>query len=73
MGIVLIGFGSWVLSLEENDSDEVTSDISLGAALLVAAGCVTFVVAAVGIIGACGMLRPILIIVSIILSDSLHV
>ena len=73
MGIVLIGFGSWVLSLEENDSDEITSDISLGAALLVAAGGVTFVVAAVGIIGACGMWRPILIIVSIILSDTLHV
>ena len=66
MGSVLIGFGGWLLYLgEDSDFDRITgSEIFSGAALLVAAGGVTFILAAIGIIGACGMWRPFLIIVS---------
>ena len=51
------------------ESDEIKhglisdDDIFSGAALLVTAGCVTFILSALGIFGAFGMWRPLLIIV----------
>ena len=36
-----------------------------GAALLVIAGGITFIISSLGIVGACGMWRPVLIIVRV--------
>ena len=59
LGAGLIGFGSWVIYVV-GESDDI---LSAGAALLVTAGCVTFILSALGIFGAFGMWRPLLIIV----------
>ena len=54
------------------DYDVITgSDTVSFAALLLVGGVITFIVAAVGIVGACAMWRPLLIIVSLSLSLSL--
>jgi hypothetical protein len=68
-GSALIGFGSYLLYLgNENDYDIITgSSFISGAALLVVAGVFTFVVAAIGILGAAFMWRPVLIIYVIVI------
>ena len=66
LGLAIFCVGVWLVYLqEEADYDVITgSTIVSGAALLVLAGGVTLVVSAVGIVGAYGMWRPVLVIVS---------
>lgn len=66
LSLAIFAGGAWLLYVgEENDYDVITgSSIVSGAALLVLAGGVALVVSAVGMVGAFGMWRPILIIVS---------
>lgn len=60
----IVALGSYLLYLgEENDYSVITgSNIVSGAALLLVAGVITLTVTAVGIVGACGMWRPLLFI-----------
>ena len=52
--------------VEGSDYDAITgSETISAAALLLVGGIVTFIVASVGILGACAMWRPLLLIVSI--------
>ena len=63
----MFGLGVWLLYVrEENDYDVITGSGSVvsGAALLVFGGGVAVVVAALGIVGALGMWRPVLVTVS---------
>jgi hypothetical protein len=62
LGTGLIGLGSYLINLgRENDYDIITGDeFFSGAAVLVAAGIFTFLLAALGILGAAGMWRPVL-------------
>ena len=64
LGTALGGVGSWLLYLgDENDYSVITGhSLVSGAALLLAAGILTIVISAVGIVGACGMWRPLLFV-----------
>ena len=66
LGSALIGFGSYLIYLgEEYNYDIITgSEFISAAAVLVAAGIITFAVSVVGILGALLMMRPFLLIVS---------
>ena len=61
----IVGLGSYLIHLgEENDYSVITgSNIVSGAALLIVGGVITLSVSAIGIIGACGLWKPILFIV----------
>ena len=67
LSLAIFASGAWLLYVgEENSYDVITGNsIVSGAALLVFAGGVTLVVSAVGMVGAFGMWRPVLVIVSI--------
>ena len=60
------GIGIWGLVVgKEGDYDVITGDNTISAAaVLLSAGAITLVIAAVGICGAWGMWRPVLIVVS---------
>ena len=65
----MFAVGSWLLYVgQENEYDVITGSRSIvsGASLLVLAGGVAIVLSAVGMAGAYGMWRPLLIIVSYI-------
>ena len=64
LGAGIGGLGSWLLYLgEEHDYSVITGHTLVsGAALLLSAGVITLVIAGVGIIGVCGMWRPLLLI-----------
>lgn len=64
-GAIAFGIGVWGV-VEGTDYDAITgSETVSAAALLLVGGIVTFAVASVGIIGACGMWRPLLLIYAI--------
>jgi hypothetical protein len=64
LGTALTGVAGWLLYLgEQNDYSVITGHTLVsGAALLLAAGVLTVVISGVGIVGACGMWRPLLFI-----------
>lgn len=64
LGGAITGVGSWLIYLgEQNDYSVITGHTLVsGAALLVAAGSITLLISGVGIVGACGMWRPLLFI-----------
>lgn len=64
LGAAIGGVASWLLYLgEENDYSVITGhSLVSGAALLLTAGVLTLVISALGIVGACGMWRPLLFI-----------
>ena len=64
LGAGLTGVGSWLIYYgEQNDYSVITGHALVsGAALLVAAGIITLGISAVGIVGACGMWRPLLFV-----------
>lgn len=66
LSLAIFAGGGWLLYVgEENGYDVITgSSIVSGAALLVLAGGITLIVSAVGMVGAFGMWRPVLFIVS---------
>ena len=67
ISLAVFALGAWLLYLrEEKDYDVITGSGSIvsGAALLVLGGGVALVVAAVGVVGAVGMWRPVLVVVS---------
>ena len=68
-GSGLIGFGSYLINLgTQNNFDEVTgNEFVSGAAILVVAGGITFILALIAILGAIFMWRPLLLIVSDVL------
>jgi hypothetical protein len=62
VGAIAFGIGVWGV-VEGTDYDAITGDETVSAAaLLLVGGIVTFAVASVGIVGACGMCRPLLFI-----------
>jgi hypothetical protein len=66
LGAITTGIGVWGLVVgSEGDYDVITGNNTLStAAVLLAAGVITLLIAALGICGAWGMWRPILIVVS---------
>ena len=68
LGAITTAVGIWGLVIgSQGDYDIITGDNTISAAaILLSAGVITLVMAAVGICGAWGMWRPVLIIVSCI-------
>ena len=67
ISLAVFALGAWLLYVrEENDYDVITGSGSIvsGASLLVLGGGVAVVVAALGMVGAYGMWRPVLVTVS---------
>ena len=64
LGAAIAGVAGWLIYLgEDNDYSVITGHTLVsGAALLLTAGIVTVGISAVGIVGACGMWRPLLFI-----------
>lgn len=64
LGAGLSGVGGWLMYMGETNDYSVITGHSLvtGAALLLTAGVLTICIAGIGILGACGMWRPLLII-----------
>lgn len=64
LGGAITGVGGWLIYQgEQNDYSVITGHTLVsGAALLVAAGAITLVVSGLGIVGACGMWRPLLFV-----------
>ena len=71
LGAVTLSIGIWGLVVgSEGDYDVITGNNTISAAaVLLAAGIITFLIATIGIIGAWGMWRPLLIIVSRIIAS----
>ena len=61
-GLALVGVGAWLLATGSAFSFLFNSNIIGGAALIVICGGVTFIIAAVGVIGAIFQWRPVLVI-----------
>jgi tetraspanin-7 len=61
-GLALVGVGAWLLATGSAFSFLFNSNIIGGAALIVICGGVTFIIAAVGVIGAILQWRPVLVI-----------
>ena len=64
IGAALAGVAGWLIYLgEDNDYSVITGHTLVsGAALLLTAGVITIFIAAVGIVGSCGMWRPLLFV-----------
>ena len=64
LGAAIAGVAGWLIYLgEDNDYSVITGHtLVTGAALLLTAGIITVAISAVGIVGACGMWRPLLFI-----------
>ena len=68
LGAIAFAIGVWGVVVG-SDYDVITGNETVSAAaLLLVSGIVTLSVAALGIVGACGMWRPLLVIVSAIVS-----
>ena len=66
IALTVIGVGGWLISENDDFSFVTGNSIISGGALLIAAGIITTLICAVGIIGTIFKLRPILFIVSAI-------
>ena len=69
LGAAIAGVAGWLIYLgEDNDYSVITGHTLVsGAALLLTAGIVTVVISGVGIVGSCGMWRPLLFIYILII------
>lgn len=63
MGLVAVGVGSYSLVKSETYSFVTGNNAASGAAVLITAGCIIFLVGGVGVLGAIFRWRPLLVIV----------
>ncbi len=67
LGLTLLGIGIWlvVVANDQEEAETITGDSYVaGGALLIVSAIVTIAICAVGVIGAIGLFRPLLVIVS---------
>ena len=64
LGVIVFAIGIWAIVEDQNYSFVTGNNIVSGAAILIAAGIITFIICVVGILGALLKLRPLLLVVS---------
>ena len=64
LGVVVFAIGIWAIVEDQNYSFVTGNNIVSGAAILIAAGIITFIICVIGILGAIFKLRPLLVVVS---------
>ena len=64
LGVIVFAIGIWAIVEDQNYSFVTVNNIVSGAAILIAAGIITFIICVVGILGALLKLRPLLLVVS---------
>ena len=62
--MIVFAIGIWAIVEDQNYSFVTGNNIVSGAAILIAAGIITFIICVVGILGALLKLRPLLLVVS---------
>lgn len=62
LGVIVFAIGIWAIVEDQNYSFVTGNGIVSGAAILIAAGIITFIICVIGILGAIFKLRPLLIV-----------
>lgn len=62
LGVIVFAIGIWAIVEDQNYSFVTGNNIVSGAAILIAAGIITFIICVVGILGALLKLRPLLLV-----------
>lgn len=62
LGVIVFAIGIWAIVEDQNYSFVTGNNIVSGAAILIAAGIITFIICVIGILGAIFKLRPLLLV-----------